>query len=118
VTAKRGAKVPRPAATDEWAIRYGNKNAARAWTELANGKLANALARLYDILVKDPRWPGNPDRHHQLRGDLATGMHAGRRLERWQHEITGAGRVWFLIDDDVRTVWLVHVGAGHPTPSD
>jgi hypothetical protein len=118
VSAKRGDKAQRPTASGEWKIRFGNKNAAKAWAELSNGKIANALAKLYDIVVKDPRWSGNPDRHHQLRGTLATGTHAGRTMERWQHEVTGGGRVWFLIDDDERTVWLVHVGEGHPAATD
>lgn len=118
MSAKRGARAPRPVASNEWTIRFGNRDAAKAWTELSNTKLANALARLYDILTHDPRWGEKPERHHQLRGDLATGTYDGRSMERWQHEITSGGRVWFLIDDDERTVWLIHVGAGHPAATD
>lgn len=118
MSGKRGGRAERPTASGEWEVRYGNRNAAKAWSELSNGKLATALAHLYDILVADPRWAGNPDRHHRLRGELATKVHDGRELERWQHEISGAGRVWFLIDDERRTVWLVHVGEGHPSATD
>jgi hypothetical protein len=35
-------------------------------------------------------------------------------MDRWQIEVTGSARVWYLIDDDHRTVWLVHAGPGHP----
>jgi len=28
--------------------------------------------------------------------------------------VTGSARVWYLIDDDRRTIWLVHAGPGHP----
>ncbi|WP_281283299.1 hypothetical protein [Trebonia kvetii] len=38
----------------------------------------------------------------------------GRALERWQIEVTGAGRVWYLVDHDNRTVWIDHAGPGHP----
>lgn len=86
--------------------------------ELANGKMGNALARLYDLLVKEPRSGSNPDRHHQLHGDLATRVHDGRTLDCWQHEISGSGRVWFLIDDENGTVWIVWVGEGHPAATD
>jgi hypothetical protein len=30
------------------------------------------------------------------------------------HEVTGAGRIWFLIEDESRTVWLKDVSVGHP----
>lgn len=118
MSGKRGERVPRPTASGEWEIRFGNKDAGKAWAELSNAKIANALARLYDILVKDPRWKGDPGRHHQLLGDLATGTYQGREMEKWQHEITGSGRVWFLIDDEKRTVWVTLVSAGHPAKTD
>lgn len=35
-------------------------------------------------------------------------------LERWQYEVTGAGRVWYLVDDERRTVWISYAGVGHP----
>jgi hypothetical protein len=118
LAAKRGQAVARPTASGEWKIRHGSATAAKAWSELSNTKMRNALARLYDLLVKDPRSQNDPDRHHQLKGGLATRMREGRELEQWQHEITGSGRVWFLIDDEERTVCLTHVGAGHPSKTD
>jgi hypothetical protein len=39
-------------------------------------------------------------------------------LEQWQYEITGSGRVWFLIDDDQHRVYLTLVEAGHPSKTD
>jgi hypothetical protein len=115
VSAKRGERAPRPTASNEWTVRFGNREASKAWTELSNTTLASALARFYDVVVKEPRWTGSPDRHHRLLGERATGVYKGREMERWQHEISGSGRVWFLIDDVERTVWLVYVGAGHPS---
>jgi hypothetical protein len=37
----------------------------------------------------------------------------GHALERWQYEATGGGRIWYLIDDDRRTVWLTYAGTAH-----
>ena len=66
----------------------------------------------------DPRNAINPSRHHRLRGELGTARHAGRDLEQWHYEITGSGRVWFLVDDDQHKVWLTLVEAGHPSRTD
>jgi hypothetical protein len=61
----------------------------------------------------DPR-PPIDQRHTPLRGDLATKLIGGHPLEQWQAEVTGAGRIWYAIDDDRRTVWLTHASTGHP----
>lgn len=114
MSTKRGERPLRPVVKQEWTIRNSNKDAGKAWAELSNTGLKTALAKLYDILTDDPRWPGDAGRHHQLHGEHATKTYDGRVLEKWQHEISGSGRVWFLVDDEKRTVWLVFVGAGHP----
>jgi hypothetical protein len=49
---------------------------------------------------------------------LASKAHDGKVLEQWQYEITGAGRVWFLIDEANRRVLLVEVTLGHPSKTD
>lgn len=33
---------------------------------------------------------------------------------RWQIEVTGAGRIWYLVDPESSTVWIDHAGPGHP----
>lgn len=53
-------------------------------------------------------------RHHQLKGSLALGAHRGRSLPCWQIEVTGGGRIWYLIDVKDRTVWVTYAGTGHP----
>lgn len=35
-------------------------------------------------------------------------------MEQWQYEVTGGGRVWYLVDTSGRTLWLRHAGLGHP----
>jgi hypothetical protein len=41
-----------------------------------------------------------------------------REREQWQFEVTGAGRVWFAVDDDQRIVWITQAGTGHPKKTD
>lgn len=90
--------------------------AAKTWEQWANSH-GEVLARCYDQFTDEPRQ--SSDRHHQLRGKhYATGVLKGKTLDRWQHEVTGAGRVWALIDDETKTVWVEAVFPGHPSQTD
>jgi hypothetical protein len=42
----------------------------------------------------------------------------GRPLDQWQYEITGAGRIWYCIDDERRVVHLTLAKVGHPRQTD
>jgi hypothetical protein len=63
-------------------------------------------------ITSDPR--RHTDRQHQLRGALGTHRYKGSDCEVWQYEVTGAARLWYLIDDANRVLWLYHAGTGHP----
>jgi hypothetical protein len=41
-------------------------------------------------------------------------VHKGRILDRWQIEVTGAGRIWYLVDAERTTIWIDEARAGHP----
>jgi hypothetical protein len=84
---------------------------AEQWQQLCTQHL-NAATRAWDWLSDKPR--ERSDRNHPLRGDLGRGQVGGELLERWQHEVTGAARIWFLIDDERKTVWFEMVSIGHP----
>jgi len=71
----------------------------------------------FELMRSTPR-PPEDRRHTRLRGDLATRSFEGRELEQWEIEVTGAGRIFYLVDDDKHTVWVVHAGAGHPKVTD
>ncbi|QXQ13600.1 hypothetical protein KV203_17595 [Skermania piniformis] len=66
----------------------------------------------------ETRRPGRPSRHHPLEGSLATATHGGKPMEQWQYEITAAGRIWYLVDVDRRTLWLKAASTGHPRATD
>ncbi len=56
----------------------------------------------------------NPNRTHQLKGQLAEKWIGDVRLRQWQHEITGAGRIFYCPDRSNRTVWITLVDLTRP----
>jgi hypothetical protein len=113
MTARRGDRVAPPPLREEYDLRFASNQAAIGWEQLAAQAAAN-LRRAYDVIRSHPRTKRSPERHHRLKGSLGTAAWKGDLLERWQYEVTGAGRIWYLIDDAHRTVWIVHAGPAHP----
>ncbi|MGI6876085.1 hypothetical protein [Amycolatopsis sp. 3B14] len=116
---KRGDPVAPPAIGGEWEIRFGTTEAVKGRHELEAAARGN-LRKAWETMRTDPGpGPGKPtSRHHQLKGVLAHGTHQGRSLPRWQLEVTGAARVWYLLDEPRRTVWVQHAGVGHSEQTD
>jgi hypothetical protein len=110
---KRGDRAAPPAIAGEYELRFAESAAADGWEQLARQASAN-LRRAYEALRADPRARTSPERQHRLKGSLASAHWKGQELERWQYEVTGGGRIWYLIDDERRTVWLTYTGTGHP----
>lgn len=108
---KRRGRVPRPAVAGEWELRFLRKTVADDWEKLCATDRA-AAARAHDWLRTRPT--ERTARNHPLRHDLADVDLDGSKLPQWQHEVTGAGRVWFLIDEKRKTIWLREVHIGHP----
>lgn len=44
--------------------------------------------------------------------------HGGNQLACWQIEVTGGGRIWYLLDPSRRIVWITEAGTGHPKTTD
>ena len=109
---RRGERVAPPAAEDEWEVVFANNDAAKGLGGTVPGRTRKHARRLAGYADKAAVLRDH--RHGQLRGTLATGDFSGRQMDRWQIEVTGGARIWYLIDDDRRTVWLVHAGASHP----
>jgi hypothetical protein len=57
-------------------------------------------------------------RQHRLKGDLGSRSIGGRVLQQWQLEVTGAGRLWYCIDDERHIVHLTLAKVGHPSATD
>lgn len=109
--AKRRGRVPRPASPGDWELRFARKSVADEWDKLCASDRA-AAARAHDWLRTKPTERG--PRNHPLKGELSEAELDGKRLPQWQHEVTGAGRIWFLIDETRRTIWLKALYLGHP----
>jgi hypothetical protein len=113
VSPKKGDAVAPPAVDDEWHIRFGTADAAKGWPELVNKAAGNAR-RAWDLMRTSPGQNSN-DRHHQLKGeDYSTARHDGRVLPQWQIEVTGGGRIWYLIDEVKHTIWILYASLRHP----
>lgn len=112
---KRGDRVAPPVGPGEWDVRFGDNEAVRGWEALSQKEPGNTR-KAWELMRRSPGpGPGRPnDRHHQLKFDLATGTRSGRELPQWQIEVTGAGRIWYLLDEDRRTVWVVYASTGRP----
>jgi len=113
---KRKDHVAPPSVNDEWHVRFGTTDAAKGWDELCRQARGNTRGA-FEAMRSNPR-PNPTDRHHRLRGDLGKRTVEGETLEQWQIEVTGGGRIWYAVDDNRRTVWIVHAGPGHPKATD
>lgn len=109
---KKNDPVAPPPVNGEWQIRFRASEAVKGWQELEN-RAANNLRRAWDAMRTDPGPAVQTGRHEQLKGTLSTGTHGGRIMFRWQIEVTGGDRVWYLIDVEKHTVWIDYAGA-HP----
>jgi hypothetical protein len=56
----------------------------------------------------------NPKQTHQLKGELANKTIAGRKLEQWQHDLTGSGPIWYCPDRKDRAIWVTRISLNHP----
>jgi hypothetical protein len=108
---KRGDRVAPPPGPGERDLRFGDSAAVEGWDRLCSQAPGPALTA-WTALRTDPR--ARSQRQHPLRGDLATRSVRGRVLEQWQYEVTGAGRIWYCIDDERRVAYLTLATVGHP----
>lgn len=113
MTPKRGERVAPPAGRDEWDLRFATSEAAKGWEALCQQSPANTAIAWHELRTRLSS-PAPTNRHHQLKGQLSHGTHRGVEMEQWQYEVTGAGRIWYLVDTANRTLWLKHASPGHP----
>lgn len=102
---------------DEWHVRFSTNEAGKGWEELCQQAAANTRDAFY-AMVKNPRPAPPTSRHHRLRGSLGTHTKGGVAMEQWQIEVTSGGRIWYAIDDEKRTVWVVYASPRHPKETD
>jgi hypothetical protein len=108
----RGDDVARPR---PWSFVFADRATARGWAELVRQAPANA-DRAWVAITSDPQRTDH--RQHQLKGSLSTASHDGVSLPQWQCEVTGGGRVWYLVDVKARRIVMTHAGTRHPGATD
>lgn len=109
--AKRKERVAPPPAKGGWDLRYATSAAAKGWDQVCAAVPANARFA-WERITNEPR--SRDQRQHPLKGSLGRREVNGVELEQWQFEVTGAGRIWYCIDDAARTVWMTACSVGHP----
>jgi len=108
---KRRERVAPPPPKGGWDFRYATSDAVHGWDKVCAAAPANARVA-WERITADPR--DRTERQHRLRGGLGSRVVNGEAMEQWQYEVTGAGRLWYSIDDEHRTVWLASTAVGHP----
>jgi hypothetical protein len=103
--------VAPPPARGGWDFRYATSDAVTGWEKVCAAAPSNARTA-WERITADPRH--RDERQHPLRGGLGLRTVNGEAMEQWQYEVTGAGRLWYCIDDNTRTVWLTDATPGHP----
>jgi hypothetical protein len=94
-------------------LYFASNEAAKGWVDLCGQAPGNAY-EVWNRLRTEPAPAIRMSRQHPLKGGLAMAAHRGIVLPQWQYEVTGGGRVWYLIDDQLRRVYLAYAGTGHP----
>lgn len=108
---KRGDRVAPPPGPEEWDFRFGDSSAVAGWERLCS-QAPGPARTAWTTMRTDPR--ARSQRQHPLKGDLSARSVGERLLEQWQYEVTGAGRIWYCIDDERRVVYLTLAMVGHP----
>ena len=117
MSAKRGDRAAPPPRPGGYTLRFATNDAAKGWEELVR-QAPGSTRTAYDAIEATPCPAPPTSRQHQLKGSLSTGLHAGKALGQWQYEVTGGGRIWYLVDHETRTCWIKEAGTGHPKLTD
>ncbi|MFD9427629.1 MULTISPECIES: hypothetical protein [unclassified Streptomyces] len=117
MTAGRGDRAAPPAPEGQWEVRFADAASAKGWESLGRQARENTY-RAWLAIRSDPRPAVQTARHHTLKGSLAHGTHRGRTCEQWQIEVTGSGRIWYLVDTARYTCWITYAGTAHPRATD
>jgi hypothetical protein len=111
---KRGDRVAPPAEPGHWQLKFSSNEAAKGWDELCRQAPGNTRKAWEKIGAEPQPFPAT-DRQHRLKGKELSTVNG---LEQWQYEVTGGGRIWYLVDAANLTVWIRWAGTGHPRATD
>jgi hypothetical protein len=95
VSRSRGA-VPRPLKKAEYEIVHISRQAEVGWRD-GLATFRNALVDAWERLTVEPTREDG-ERVYRLKGDLSTGTHQGKSLDRYQYKFPGGGRIWYFVE--------------------
>ncbi len=107
---KRGDRVAPPVRKGQWELRH-TAGSVDGWEELCKHAPGPAAAA-FDSLTINPF--ARSSRQHPLAGPLGIVEIGGKKLQQWQYEVTGAGRIWYGADVERKIVHLTAASVGHP----
>ncbi|MEV4043131.1 hypothetical protein [Streptomyces sp. NPDC049744] len=112
---KRGDAAAPPPVGDEYGVRFATNDAAKGWEDFCRQE-PNNTRWAYEQMRDNPGCckEGPTTRHSRLRAEFSVATHGGVELPQWQLEVTSGGRVWYLVDEARRLVWIRKAGRGHP----
>ncbi|WP_241563414.1 hypothetical protein [Streptomyces sp. E1N211] len=113
MTAGRGDRAAPPAPDGHWEVRFADAASAKGWENLAQQARENTY-RAWITMRTTPAPATETPRHHRLKGSLAHGTRRGQTCEQWQIEVTGGGRVRYLLDRSRGTCWITGVRGQEP----
>ena len=111
--AKHKRSVQRPTKRSEYTLQHADRSCEVGWADLCASQ-RNVCADLFDRLADDPTQVDNPDKQHRLKGLYATETVLGVEYEQWQYELAKGARVWYVVDEKSKTVFLTKVATAHP----
>jgi hypothetical protein len=109
--------VAPPPAPGEWDLIFGTNDAAKGWDDLVQ-QSPGTLLEAWRLMRTDPIPSAPSSRQHRLKGSLAFGTYRGRPLAQWQIEVTGGGRIWYLVDASSHRVLVMYASTRHPKATD
>jgi hypothetical protein len=100
--------------SEHWRIRPVSRRAERQWRDV-EAEQPGIIDDLRWRLHRDPLDRSRaPNKLYRLKGDLRHVSVGDKRLDQWQYKLSRAGRVWFAVDAEERTVWICRISLTHP----
>lgn len=103
---------------EPWVIKPVSRRAQKEWEQASTENPDLMTVERERLLTRPLDRSANPRRTHVLQGKLGERNIGGVKLQQWQHELAGAGRIWYCPDKDARIVWITAVSLSHPKATD
>ena len=111
---RNGDSTTTSVGTGDWTIRPVSQQVHKQWDAAIAAEPDLMTALRTRLRTRPLDRSDNPRRTGKLHGDLGCRRIGDASLPQWQHEITGAGRVWYCPEAETRTGWVTRISFAHP----